>query len=474
MAPTRLVFALLLAVVSAGAYADDNIQELFKKSQDADPLVRAKSARDLADLRTPDAAVVLVKMLADPHDHVHDEAVESLTTMSDAKVLEYLAEGAFRSARDPRTLAGLARVAADPEMKLVGAVPELLRALSQVREGAAVAVISALSTLAPEDAEVKEAIAGKLKSQDWETRAAALEAHAALAKAEASAALVEGCGDRQFQVRIAALEALAGADKPKALEQAKAMLSDEHWSVRVAAIQLIERAKDRTAVQLLVARLKEEDGRLKKDIGDCLRALASTEGQEGGGGDSVVTFYGIQIYSKRVIFVTDLSQGMKDKAAGTNKARIDIAQEQFVECLKGYPADGFFNLLVFATEVQPWQNRMQRAVPPAKSQSAEWLAKMVQAWLYARDTGRTNVYDSLALCFEDPNVDTVVFLSDATTITEGTYQNKTDILRRLLEKNRYRKIRFHMIGVGKKEKAVARSLMKDLAEETRGTFIETD
>lgn len=471
IAPLSFLALASLLLLAPPAPAQEDLAELLKSAQDPDPQERAKAVRAIARLQTPEAAQVLARLLADPHDYVHDEAIQGLATFSNEEVLRFLYERALPGARDLRTLAGVAAVISRLDLK--PAVPNLLKALSVAREDAAVQVLRALARLG--DAAAKETIAGKLRSPDWMTKTAALEAYAALAGEEAVEPLVSAISDPDFRVRVAALQGLEKAKPELALEHARTLVADAHWSVQVSAIRVIERARDQGSIPVLVAQLRKEKGRLRKDLGDALRTIASSPSDGEAGDQSVVVYYGLQIYSKRVLFVTDLSQGMKEKAKGTDQARIAVAQEEYTNCLKGYPEEGYFNLVVFATEVAPWSNHLQRGTPAGKAQSADWLAKMVQSWIFGRDTGRTNIYDALAVCFDDPNVDTIVLLTDATTITEGTFRTKEDVLRRLGELNRYRYIQFHTIGIGKHEDTkAARSLIKELAESTRGTFLETD
>ncbi|MBI4618033.1 MAG: HEAT repeat domain-containing protein [Planctomycetes bacterium] len=466
-----LLVPVCLLTFELSAPAQEDLAQLLKSAQDPDPQERAKAVRAIAKIQTPEAAQVLVRLLADPHDYVHDEAIQGLTTFSNEEVFRFLHERALPGTRDLRTLAGIAAVIA--ELGLKPAVPNLVKALSVAREDAAVQVLRALARLA--DPLAKEAVAGKLRSPEWKTKTAALEAYAALAGEEAVEPVVAALSDPDFRARVAALQALAKVKPDRALEHARTLVADAHWSVQVAAIRVIERARDQASIPILVEQLRKEKGRLRKDLADALRTIASSQNDGEAADQSVVTYYGIQIYSKRVLFVTDLSQGMKEKAKGSSQSRIAIAQEEYINCLKGYPEDGYFNLVVFATEVAPWSPHLQRGVPVAKGQSADWLAKMVQSWIFARDTGRTNIYDALAACFDDPDVDTIVLLTDATTITEGTFRTKEDVLRRLGELNRYRNIQFHTIGIGKHEETkAARSLIKELAESTRGTFLETD
>ena len=83
--------------------------------------------------------------------------------------------------------------------------------------------------------------------------------------------------------------------------------------------------------------------------------------------------------------------------------------------------------------------------------------------------GMTNVFDTLASALEDPEVNTIYFLSDGAP-TMGKITEPQGILDRIREINAERKVKIHTIGFHLDPGAA--SLMRRLAEENHGDFVE--
>jgi hypothetical protein len=86
-----------------------------------------------------------------------------------------------------------------------------------------------------------------------------------------------------------------------------------------------------------------------------------------------------------------------------------------------------------------------------------------------RAQGYTNIYDAVTLAFRDPDVDTVVLLSDGGA-TKGTYVARTEILENVLKANRWRKIAIHTVRSGARRGADT-NLLLGLAEKTGGISV---
>ena len=86
--------------------------------------------------------------------------------------------------------------------------------------------------------------------------------------------------------------------------------------------------------------------------------------------------------------------------------------------------------------------------------------------------GRTNIYDSLVLAFEDPQVDTLVLVTDGAP-SEGARTTRTAILEGLRAMNRHRLIRVHTVEIGARNTSRRwRGFLRDIAEATGGHYLE--
>ena len=94
------------------------------------------------------------------------------------------------------------------------------------------------------------------------------------------------------------------------------------------------------------------------------------------------------------------------------------------------------------------------------------LRQAIKAIKSISPRGATNIFDTLEAAFKHTDVDTIYLLSDGTP-TDGKFIDGLSILREISLRNRLRKIVIHTISIG------ANPLMKSLAEENHGTYVET-
>ncbi len=160
------------------------------------------------------------------------------------------------------------------------------------------------------------------------------------------------------RIRGAALRLRAERRDRGALEQAVALLAAPSWILEAAAVEALRLLHDRGSIEPLIAFLGREDlGRLREDA---RRALGSLTGEAigpyreawaawwkdaqrdfelprrpasvapPGGADAMASFYGISTFSRRVLFVLDVSGSMAepDRQARGGERKIDVARRE--------------------------------------------------------------------------------------------------------------------------------------------------
>ena len=191
-------------------------------------------------------------------------------------------------------------------------------------------------------------------------------------------------------------------------------------------------------------------------------------------------FYGIKTYSKRVIFIMDISGSMSEPAEENydgrsgkrKKLKIDVAKDELLKAIASLPKDALFNLIFYSTEYRTWKTKMQKANAAGKKSAKEWVAE-------AEAGGGTNIYGPLMAAFDiagrgtkdksykGVSVDTIFFLSDGHP-TAGAITDPEDIVTKVAAANKLKKVQIHTVGVGKGHLV---PLMKLLAESSGGQYI---
>jgi hypothetical protein len=296
------------------------------------------------------------------------------------------------------------------------------------------------------------------------------------------AELTELCGHKDRDTRNAALEQLARARSTRFLEALATALGHEDWTTRWIAIAGLESLRDKAVVPRLIARMEKEGGRLRRRIADALWQLTAQPYEEDvaqwqawwqkeGAAFKVVAqadldkaererenrrlrqrtrsgakFFGIRLESHRVIFIVDVSGSMLESVYGRNmgkagKPRIDVARDELTQCIKSLDPTAKFNVFAFSNGVERWNKEGVADNTDANRQAAlTWVERLGAA-------GGTNIFDSLEFAFQDPEVDTIYFLSDGEP-TAGALIDPHRIREEVAFWNRHRRIKIHTIAVG--------------------------
>jgi hypothetical protein len=346
------------------------------------------------------------------------------------------------------------------------------------------------------------AIAAGMKDSDFAYRIRCAELLARLKGEKANALYEQALAQEQDPLVLAELIRLrAKWGGPGAFDLLAQRLDDPAWPVRAAVIRELSRIPKKESIDLLVARLAKEDGRLKDDIAEALRALtgqtfvaeaepwriwweksrsgwsppqerskgdAPVEGQEAG----VVYFYGIRSSSKRVVFCLDISGSMDWPLAGQDKEgppRLEKAKQELLQALNGLPEDAQFTIVVYSSDVRPWKKSLEPATAKNKASARKFVEDL-------KAEGGTNIFDALTTAMEiaapparnrEPGADTIFFLTDGVP-TVGKIVDPFQILDEITRRNRILGVTIHTVGVSKDQNA---GFLLNLAKRNGGRYV---
>lgn len=326
-----------------------------------------------------------------------------------------------------------------------------------------------------------------------------LELQRSLAKDDAAwhTRLEELTGGKDLGVAGLALRELVhlrGKDAMGALETA---LVSPDWSLRLIAAEELEKLRVPRSVALLVARIPDETGRLRIEMGrllwrltgqgfgvnaenwqrwyadqggdftpitlDDLEALAQEEELRRLELSTEAQFFGVRLESERVTFVIDVSGSMEWDTRGRYPAekgekRIVIAKRELVKALEGLTPETLFNIVVFSERARPWQKALVRATPDQVETAVEHVGKFLPG-------GATNLYESLEVAFQDPALDTLFVLSDGQPVG-GKVDDPVLIRDQVRRWNAGRNVRIHTVAI-----AESLPILRWLSEDTGGAHV---
>jgi len=307
--------------------------------------------------------------------------------------------------------------------------------------------------------------------------------------------------------------------------------------VRTSAIHALGAVRSRDSIEPLLNRMTVEEGRLVEDIGQALADLTGRdfgqridawenfwntyrdrfqiptdaelahlrekqkERRETYSPPGAVTFHGVETPSRSIIFVIDVSGSMEQEVVDVERfkdggypsmKRIDIVKTELMRTIESLESYVRFNILAFATEVDPWKKTLVAANPLNRSSAESFVRRLeaiggsskqdlARAGLVGAanlEAGKTNSYDALMSALGvsakkgatgdyEVEVDTIFFLSDGRP-SFGKFIDTADILREVNEANQLRRIVIHTIALGEFQK----DFMRRLAQENGGVFID--
>lgn len=522
--PTLRPFAVLLvaaAVVGAQKIEDvlktagpvpadqqEKLKEFKKFCTDSDVRVRADQNERLSMVDHAEAAKLLVEVgMKDDAYRSYERAVWALSRhKSEGSVA--VARIALRSGTD-EVRGGCALALSKMTPKPPGAAAEVAALLAAGgREGLKVALCQALGFFG--DKAGTAALVANLKGPE--------------------------------SIVVAASDALALVRDEAAVEALIGNLKGGTWRTQVAAIDALELIRDKRAIAPLIDYLTNAEGKPREDAKNALQRisgrtfgmnpadwvswwkdneatfkvpteaeLAKVEAKEKEVNDAygrkhkVVEYHRIKTYSKRLLFVIDVSASMShiikvkrgyDAVDQKFQAspKIDLARHELKSVLKTLDKDTWFNVVAFETEIRPWKKEPVQASATTIAEAVQWVERQKpldgtqERSSLPRDSngwilGRTNTYGALKYVFGRPlkpgagvtgnprpagNSDTVFFLTDGEP-TEGETTNLDEILADVAQWNKTAKLTIHTIGMS--ESTGLRTLLDGIARQTGGKCV---
>ena len=209
---------------------------------------------------------------------------------------------------------------------------------------------------------------------------------------------------------------------------------------------------------------------------------------------AAVEFFGAELFSRKLIFVIDVSGSMamydqgelKRKEAEKTRVRLERARKQLISAIEGLPKTARFNIIVYSDKITTWQKSLR----PASRSAIKSASRFVKGFL-AR--GGTHTDEALARALADSEADTIVLLSDGAP-TKPDFPSSyliEQILKNIVNENAVRKMRINTFGFegtgawpdkipgqpsGPRPTPTAKDVetfvnfMKQLAEENYGSF----
>lgn len=288
-------------------------------------------------------------------------------------------------------------------------------------------------------------------------------------------------------VRNAAIEALGKSRDPAQLATLEGALAHPSWSTRLAAARALEELALPAAVGALCARIGREEGRVASEFADILWRMTAQPFRGDGAQwqrwweaegstfrfptqqellarqrerelreDKQVSrsfrgvkvdsrFFGLRISSHHVAFVVDVSGSMEERLPGQVRAgkaptRMELARKELSACLEALEAGTRFNILPFANNVTPWKESAVECSEETFAAATEFLDGLGAL-------GGTNIHDGLRAAFDDPEVDTIFFLSDGEP-SQGPVTDPAAIREVVRTWNEQRGVVIHTISIG--------------------------
>ena len=355
-----------------------------------------------------------------------------------------------------------------------------------------------------------------------------------------------------FRMRIILLESLATRTGSIVISALIKAIDDSKEEVAYTAVRALGEKRSESAIEPLIVLMeklakKKETGRLYNDCRIALEKITGKKGLEeaqdwrnwyeaykagivpggtpvepsdatrpaGRGEVKTVSFFGLTIDSRRIVFIIDVSASMlladpppdnwvpdkelgkkggtrlrEDEEAALKKKReeelekmkkdwekerqrIYRVKKELIKVIDALSPSVKFNIISFSDQISVWKNGLQSATAANKTNAKDWVEK----W---QAEGFTWTDDALKEAFKDKEADTIVLLSDGAPThlggegreEWGGHQDSKAIIESIYkwmaENNKFRKITIHTLGF----KEANFEFMKKLAEDNNGTFRE--
>ncbi|HVS17967.1 MAG TPA: HEAT repeat domain-containing protein [Planctomycetota bacterium] len=471
------------------------LEELGNELRAPKPEPRRAAVRALAELGGEDAWRLVMGALADPDAAVGDAAQLALGGVREEKLVRELLGRGGLEAREERAVLRAAEAVGRLEVEVDGEV--LARRLSS-REGEvsrrllfSIERLHRAGRLGGRPERVADLVLALVRSRrDDELAARALVTLAVLGDPRAGELARSAALARDAVERAAALVALRVLEPPDLEAVARARAADDSVAVRALALEVLRSARTKPALGVLVARLSDDprtglrqrvvtalreatgfpyrlDPRPWRDL--VARLPADWDGRplraapvEAADGRSLAKGpLKLPVDSDRVVFLFDFSGSMWTPLDDGRTPK-DIVAARLRETLEGLDPATHFNLIPYAHDPQPWQERMVEASPKRVREALEFFDALTLR-------GKGNVYDAALLALADPEVERVVVLTDGVP-TGGLHSDMDLVVPLLTEHDLLRGVAFDLVLVDAPGPKVRR--WRAFAEASGGRAIE--
>ena len=193
--------------------------------------------------------------------------------------------------------------------------------------------------------------------------------------------------------------------------------------------------------------------------------------------DEPVLFYGQEIGAEQssVVYVLDFSESMgiyttgciiiQDSPTSTHTIPIfyvDRLKEEFAASVSALSANMRFNVIAFDCNVDQWSGGLVRATPGSKADAIAWVTDQ-------QPRGATNTGAAVTLALQDPEVESVILLTDGMP-TCPTYDWETH--REVIRQNNPRHIPIHCFGLGNAGRRRSSPFLSAVAADSGGICVD--
>jgi hypothetical protein len=378
-----------------------------------------------------------------------------------------------------------------------------------------------------EDRDAVELLRAALQDSDWLVRANAAQSLARLKDAESIPELAKmAAGGSPGKSRIAAMDALAafGAAAKETAPAFERNLMKRDWQIKIATCSAFRALGNTAVVDSLIGRLDMEGGRVHDEIRRALKSLTGVDKdwkadtwrkwwktakkfaerekkmrEELGEQDKTEpkkpdrryatqkkppTYYGITVYARAIAYVLDTSlsmeQGFRASKAWQERlghelkgtSRMEVCKEELIHSITALDPRTRMNLVFFNDRVRKWKD--------APTTVAAVRESAISTIRNVRPAGQTNYHGALEAILQigdgrdgwESNFadtpDTLFFLTDGRP-TDGEITKADELLAWWNERNRFARIRVHVIAMG--TTGVDVEFLRRFATENDGTFV---
>ncbi len=465
---TRRMAAVRALGEIAHPHARHILLEIVRKAKVLDDKAVATIALG-AELDVATAKTLAGLVAQRPHSLLVQALADAFTRASDDATLTWLATDALRNKSRAVVAAALDAeyVHADPRCR--ERAQELFDIYSVKRAGMPIAhaAVRALGSIG--GPQVRSFIIAAVGHDDWRVRLAAADVMAWQEPVDVNirGALRRLLVDDQPVVRQRAAQTIGEAKMLELLPSVAARLDDPHLRTRAVAHEALVHMTD-------------------KDLGygsDSWitwfeRRPEHIENLKPSPSKSVATYYGVSIYSDRLIFIVDVSGSMA-LPRGTRETRMQVARAELQKVLTHLDPKTLFNVIVFSDKVKAWRRGEALATKNTVARALKWIDRTLD-----EPRGGTYMYAALQKAFsENPEMDTICLLTDGLA-TDGEPIVPEAILASVGGWNRYRRVEINTFAltlekdqpdaVRPENLAAIKHFMRRLAQVTGGTCTVID